>query len=89
MYIRDSREGTESKWLRQLYDQRLAPVIKSAAPGWAGLYEDFAVQIAVYESSNDDYCHEHTDKDDVDVQYMMCLGAYTGGKLRVRDGEPK
>ena len=87
VYNRNPREGTKAAWLRKLYDQHLAPFIKSVAPGWAGTYEDFAVQIAVYESSNDDYCHEHTDKDDVDVQYMMCLGAYTGGKLRVRDGD--
>ena len=70
VYNRDPREGTKAAWLRKLYDQHLAPFIKSVAPGWAGTYEDFAVQIAVYESSNNDYCHEHTDKDDVDVQYM-------------------
>ena len=87
VYIRDPREGTKGKWLLELYDQDLVPMIKLAAPEWAGKYEDFAVQIAVYESSNNDYCHEHTDKDDIDVQYMMCLGAYTGGKLRVRDGD--
>ena len=85
VYIGDNK--SKRQWLIDLYKNYLAPLICEVAPDWAGTDDDWAVQLLVYKSGNGDFCNEHVDKDDIDAQYMMCLGSYTGGELCVRVGD--
>jgi hypothetical protein len=83
VFIGDNK--TKPEWLKDLYKDHLTPLICKAAEDWAGKDGDWAVQLLVYKDG--DYCEEHVDKEDIDVQYMLCLGSYTGGELRVRVGD--
>lgn len=81
VFARDPRVGGKPQWQKDLWDRHLVPLIELVAPEWAGAHEDFAVQVNVY--SDGSYCKSHRDEHDIDVQYGLGLGDYTGGALQM------
>ena len=85
VFMRDPRVGGKPQWQKDLWDRHLVPLIKLVAPEWAGEHEDFAVQVSIY--SDGSYCNSHRDEHDIDVQYGLGLGNYTGGALQMTSAD--
>lgn len=85
VFMRDPRVGGKPQWQKDLWDSHLVPLIELVAPEWAGGHEDFAVQVSIY--SDGSYCHSHRDEHDIDVQYGLGLGNYTGGALQMTSAD--
>lgn len=81
VFVRDPRVGGKPQWQKDLWDMHLVPLIELVAPEWAGVHEDFAVQVNIY--SDGSFCKSHQDEHDIDVQYGLGLGDYTGGALQM------
>lgn len=81
VFVRNPREGGKPQWQKDLWSRHLVPLIELVAPEWAGTHEDFAVQVNIYTDGC--YCKPHRDEHDIDVQYGLGLGNYSGGALQM------
>ena len=69
-----------SQWKIKLY-QLASSLVEMVNKTWAGKHGDYCVQFSCMDEFS--YVKKHVDKNDISSQFVVTLGNYKGGELRV------